>query len=268
DLEINAFQKHVLLYIRDTYPSLASLRVITGRLMTSLQMHGLSLTLLVDATEEMLELLDAQPDNIGQWPGVVRVQLDQWKSTPSSAVGENCVPPSLADHAKVLKECIRIAAETMIASEERLTEFDTVAGDGDCGHTVKAGGLAILGVLDKLPFSHPASTLISISAVLETTMGGSSGVLYCIMLDAAAGFLSSCSNVSPESWAISLEKGLEAIIKYGGAKPGDRTMIDALHPLGAKATESMQTARAGRSSYIGAYAVAAWVSAVISFLKQ
>jgi triose/dihydroxyacetone kinase / FAD-AMP lyase (cyclizing) len=57
---------------------------------------------------------------------------------------------------------------------------------------------------------------------------------------------------------------------YGGAKPGDRTMVDALVPalqalkssnlyaaakaarMGANATANMTRARAGRSSYVSA----------------
>jgi dihydroxyacetone kinase len=59
------------------------------------------------------------------------------------------------------------------------------------------------------------------------------------------------------------------MMAYGGAKPGDRTMIDALAPAlaalpkglaaaataaraGADATRRMKAARAGRSSYVSA----------------
>ena len=33
-----------------------------------------------------------------------------------------------------------------------------------------------------------------------------------------------------DTWARVLKYGLEAVMKYGGAAPGDRTMIDALYP--------------------------------------
>ncbi|WP_243690438.1 DAK2 domain-containing protein, partial [Cronobacter sakazakii] len=63
--------------------------------------------------------------------------------------------------------------------------------------------------------------------------------------------------------------GLAQMKHYGGAAPGDRTLIDALQPAlealrdkgiaaaaqaaeqGAKATAQMGQARAGRSSYVG-----------------
>ena len=65
--------------------------------------------------------------------------------------------------------------------------------------------------------------------------------------------------------------GLHAVKKYGGARLGDRTLIDALEPaisclqnneglaaaarkarLGAEETAEMRVAHAGRSAYLGA----------------
>ncbi|TGV62792.1 DAK2 domain-containing protein, partial [Mesorhizobium sp. M2D.F.Ca.ET.160.01.1.1] len=63
--------------------------------------------------------------------------------------------------------------------------------------------------------------------------------------------------------------GLDRMTFYGGAKIGDRTMVDALEPAlkpldasgleaaakaarhGAEATAAMQKAKAGRSAYVG-----------------
>jgi len=105
--------------------------------------------------------------------------------------------------------------------------------------------------------------------------------------------------VDPASWVRGLRLGLEAVMKYGGAEQGDRTMLDALLPAlesletagpeirsrpgqtlakaaeasraGAGATKGMK-ARAGRASYVapekvvsedpGAEAAAAWFSAI------
>jgi triose/dihydroxyacetone kinase / FAD-AMP lyase (cyclizing) len=74
-----------------------------------------------------------------------------------------------------------------------------------------------------------------------------------------------------KNWTLSLQAGLRRMMEYGGARPGDRTMIDALEPAiaelvagnsiaaaaraaraGADATARMQQARAGRSAYVAA----------------
>ena len=99
---------------------------------------------------------------------------------------------------------------------------------------------------------------------LATVMGGSSGVLMAIFFTAAAQHLSEGDDLP-----VALQQGLEKMKQYGGAKPGDRTLIDALQPAiealvagkplaaaadaaqhGSDATASMGKAKAGRSSYL------------------
>ena len=42
-----------------------------------------------------------------------------------------------------------------------------------------------------------------------------------------------------EGFTLLLEAALEGVMKCGGAKPGDKTMIDAIAPAAAKARESV-----------------------------
>jgi triose/dihydroxyacetone kinase / FAD-AMP lyase (cyclizing) len=94
-------------------------------------------------------------------------------------------------------------------------------------------------------------------------MGGSSGVLLSIFFTAASKAMAIDRNI-----ATALMAGLDRMTFYGGAKPGDRTMVDALDPAlraladeglataaakagtGAEATKLMTKAKAGRASYI------------------
>jgi dihydroxyacetone kinase len=105
---------------------------------------------------------------------------------------------------------------------------------------------------------------------------------------------SSCTGL--QRWVEAMGEGARAISELGGAKPGDRTMLDALHPFvtslknagtnvsresvlaaveeaqrGARATAQMKP-RLGRSSYLqdrvlghpdpGAIAVVIWLRAI------
>lgn len=97
-------------------------------------------------------------------------------------------------------------------------------------------------------------------------MGGSSGVLLSIFFTAAAQTLGFGATL-PKA----LLAGLGRMSFYGGARVGDRTMIDALEPAlkaldagsleeaakqarrGAEATAAMHRAKAGRSAYIGGH---------------
>jgi dihydroxyacetone kinase len=105
--------------------------------------------------------------------------------------------------------------------------------------------------------------MTTIADCLTSVMGGSSGVLLSIMFT-AAGRDFELNGSLPKA----LQAGLGQMMAYGGAKPGDRTMIDALHPAleawadsgfvaaidaakaGAESTVAMTSAKAGRSSYL------------------
>ena len=95
-------------------------------------------------------------------------------------------------------------------------------------------------------------------------MGGSSGVLLAIMFT-AAGDAASSGHALPEA----LRLGLRRMQEVGGARLGDRTMVDALLPAlenlpnglaaaaqaareGVLATASMSKAKSGRASYVNA----------------
>jgi dihydroxyacetone kinase len=115
-----------------------------------------------------------------------------------------------------------------------------------------------------MPLARLDRFFAATSEALSRSMGGSSGVLLAIFFSA-----SSQSESEGASWQDSLAAGLATTMAHGGAKPGDRTMIDALAPAlaalpkgldeaakaaraGADATARMPSARAGRSTYVSA----------------
>ncbi|RWX69741.1 DAK2 domain-containing protein, partial [Mesorhizobium sp. M4B.F.Ca.ET.089.01.1.1] len=159
---------------------------------------------------------------------------------------------------------ITVVCEKLISLEEPLNGLDAKAGDGDTGSTVATGARSVLERLDTLPLADRAAALAAIGDTLGTAMGGSSGVLLSIFFTAAAQTLGFGATL-PKA----LLAGLDRMTFYGGAKIGDRTMVDALEPAlkaldtggleaaataarhGAEATAAMRKAKAGRSAYIG-----------------
>ena len=156
--------------------------------------------------------------------------------------------------------------DLLIAMETELNALDAKVGDGDTGSTVATGARSLKTHITTLPLANPARLLSSLSDLLGKSMGGSSGVLLAIMFAAASQAID-----SEGSWAKALQQGLARMKEIGGAKTGDRTMIDALEPAlavlalgkslakaaeiareGAEATASMQRAGAGRSTYVSA----------------
>mgnify|MGYP001160228822 FL=1 len=107
-------------------------------------------------------------------------------------------------------------------------------------------------------------------------MGGSSGAMYSLLFEAAAGIIENAQDITANLVGKAFSTGISAMIKYGRAQAGDRTMLDALLPAltaymanlessgsalsalesatcaaeeGAKATLNMK-ASAGRASYV------------------
>ncbi|GLQ81435.1 dihydroxyacetone kinase [Mesorhizobium huakuii] len=236
-----------------------TLTIGPGPLMTALNMNGFSLSLIrLDAAREAALLAPVGPH---AWmpakPVAAPVIMPMAKAAGQSAAHK-------ASQDAGSRRLIITVCEKLISLEASLNGLDAKAGDGDTGSTVATGARSILERLDTLPLANPAATLGAIGDILSASMGGSSGVLLSIFLTAAAQALGGGASFSK-----ALLAGLERMTFYGGARPGDRTMVDALEPAlkaldtngleeaaaaarrGAEATAAMEKAKAGRSAYVG-----------------
>lgn len=227
-------------------------------LMTALNMNGFSLSYLrLDAARAAALASPAEPL---AWRPAVAPGMVEVRAAPAAPRGEI----SLASTDGASEAVIRTVCATLIGLEDELNRLDARAGDGDTGTTVATGARAVEARLPALPLADTAATFKAIGGELGTAMGGSSGVLLSIFFTAAAKALA-----EGEAMPAALLAGLDRVVFYGGAAPGDRTMIDALDPAlkvlaagsltqaaaaasaGAEGTRGMARARAGRAAYVG-----------------
>jgi dihydroxyacetone kinase len=194
------------------------------------------------------------------------------------------------------KRAIEAACEALIEAEGELTEMDRITGDGDLGASMKRAAAVVQDAVESYPLDDVSATLKALGHTLRRELGGSSGPLYGVLFLRCGNVLESSGWTGLARWAGALEEGCRAISELGGAKPGDRTMLDALDPFvkslkgaganasrevllaavedakrGAEATAQMLP-RLGRSSYLGdrvlghpdpgAKAVAIWLRAI------
>jgi dihydroxyacetone kinase len=270
-------------------------RAWAGTFLSALEMAGISLTLLrVD--DERLDWLDAVA-HTSAWPAssgrVAQVSVRPAPQTPERTSGA-----TLARDA-TLRRVIEAVCACLLKAEPTLTEMDQRVGDGDLGISLSRGARALLHEFDTYPAATmPGAVLRSMSATLRRVVGGTSGPLYAVMLLRAAAALEQSGGATATQWAAAFGAGVEGLMELGGARPGDRTMVDALKPAAdalqsalAGSTEigaalqatvdaasegTAQTAsmhpRRGRSSYVGdralghvdpgAHAVALWLAAI------
>jgi triose/dihydroxyacetone kinase / FAD-AMP lyase (cyclizing) len=278
-------------------------RVYLGAFMTSLEMAGVSLSVL-HLDEERLHLLDA-PTTVPAWPNASR-------EAPSSPQDRTIFVPFLtrpypprspsAKGPNRMQTAIEAACRALIAAQDSLTELDSAVGDGDLGITLARGATAVREALPGYPLEDPPKAIRALGQTLQRVLGGSSGPLYGVLFLRAANVLDTESPATPALWAQSIEEACRAVSELGGANAGDRTMLDALLPFaetfrkeldqGASLTDALRTSvlaaekgaeataqlkpRRGRSSYLGgrtlghpdpgAVAVATWLRAVASAL--
>lgn len=228
-------------------------------LVSSLDMKGFSLSLIV-LNQLIEEALLADVETSG-W--VKAVAFAPLKTLTHAKVHDALeVQPSENPQVYAL---VAQATQMLLGLEARLNALDAKVGDGDTGSTFALGAQDIATQLEQnaLPLNNPAQLLQLIGERLATVMGGSSGVLMSLFFTAAGQALA-----QRETLPDALLAGLKQMKFYGGAAPGDRTLIDALQPAlealrdkglaeaiaaaqqGADSTATMQKAKAGRASYV------------------
>lgn len=241
-------------------------RPLVGSLVTALNMGGASITL-VRVDDEILELWDAQTD------------APAWPNTPATSAstlgvrerfGPSFVPTeSDSPQDGFVSSWIASWAERVLAEEPALTELDRRAGDGDFGTNM----VSALEQLDLASIRETYSAQTVFESVSEAYLGhagGTSGALFGIWFRQ---FYTCLESVDLESITAAARSGLDTITDLGGARIGDKTMVDAIAPAvealeaatnldkglrdaaaaataGAQATERL-TANRGRASYVG-----------------
>ncbi|MDH6224247.1 MULTISPECIES: DAK2 domain-containing protein [Streptomyces] len=132
---------------------------------------------------------------------------------------------------------IRRFAGSARATEPELTALDQQSGDGDFGVNLNAGTTAALARLDALDpvdasgVRRAAGPLDAAATAFLDEVGGTSGPLFGLLLQslAAAADVEDDRLTTP-ALAKGVAEGLAAIRRVGEAEPGDKTLVDALHP--------------------------------------
>ncbi|XP_005809481.1 triokinase/FMN cyclase isoform X1 [Xiphophorus maculatus] len=281
-------------------------RVMSGPFMTSLEMAGVSLTLM-KVNPETLRLFDTKT-SAPAWPNLSTAAVsgrNYITEAPVMITRTQDDKHSKGPLSPVMHKVLNKICSTLLEKQEELNSLDRASGDGDCGNTHTQAARAVEEWLqDHVVPGCPGQLLSVLAGLVEEKMGGSSGALYSLFLTAAAGHVTE-GKTNGAAWAAAVHAGTQAMRRYGGADPGDRTMLDALCPAadelmrlttappagqmavlhaavekaaaGAEATRDL-TARAGRASYIaaervtlpdpGAVAVAAMLRAVVETLAE
>lgn len=205
-----------------------------GELVTSLDMGGISLTLLW-LDDELEELWSAPADTAAYRKGAVAPRplrpvrdLDADIYSPRQDASEASVALGAiaADLLEVLRQVLR-------DNEVELGELDSFAGDGDHGIGMRRGAEAATAAARQAAESRAGIEVVLMAAgnAWAERAGGTSGALWCAGLTGAAMAVGEKQRYQRED-AVAAAVGLrDAVTEMGRAEVGDKTMVDALAPF-------------------------------------
>ncbi|WP_273402675.1 dihydroxyacetone kinase subunit DhaL [Actinobacillus porcinus] len=127
------------------------------------------------------------------------------------------------------KAMLLYVSEQMVASEPTLTELDLKIGDGDHGLGMQRGFEAVRTLL-KTDFQPKdiGDLFLTVGTKMMSSMGGASGAIFGTLFRAGGKALLGQSEFNAQTLSQFLVAGSAGVFSRGGAKPGDKTMMDAL----------------------------------------
>ena len=214
--------------------ALTAVRPEVGEFVTSLDMAGLSLTLVF--LDEELERYWLAPVETPAYRRGAMPTLNRDARTSIWDAGEAEIPESSEDSRACAQKIVAVLEtfqQVCADNEAELGRLDAVAGDGDHGQGMAFGSRGA---------AHAAGVAVGQAAGARTTLliagqawadaaGGTSGALWGAALTSAGGVFSDTGGVNDRDIVDAVAAGVDAVMRLGGAKPGDKTMVDAAVPF-------------------------------------
>lgn len=228
-----------------------------GELVTSFDMAGVSLTLCW--LDSQLEQAWTAPSSTPAYrKGVVVAGSEDsqgfFDPTQTIEVLVKGTEVSVGESRKILLAFE--AAKRVIEDQfEELGRLDAVAGDGDHGIGMQRGVTAAFDAVSAAVESGAgaAATLNAAADSWSDEAGGTSGVIWGVILSSIASELDNESAITAKQVALGLHKALENVQNFGKAQLGDKTLIDTLEPFSKSFSTSVEAGKTFAESWtIGA----------------
>jgi dihydroxyacetone kinase len=229
-----------------------------GEFVTSLDMAGCSVTVVWtdDELERLLSTPVATPGyvrpgavpGLGDEPRPLGITADELTSTQVEVADAD-----LTASGRTARSVLTAMAERLHELESHLGDLDAIAADGDHGTGMTRGMDAAVGA-GRTSGPDAAAVLRAAGMAFADAAGGASGALWGKGLTTVGDHLAAADADCPDAgvFAAAFAGVFEGVTRLGGAKPGDKTMVDALEPF---------VRTFGEQATSGADLVTAWQSA-------
>lgn len=225
-----------------------------GELVTSLDMAGCSLSVTwLDEELENYWIAPADTPAFRRGNAVASEKFTTRRAVTEDAaeqVAEEASEESAAA-AAVAREVVRTISATIETHKEYLGQIDAVAGDGDHGIGMSRGAKAAAEAVDQAS-GGVQTVLAAAGAAFGDKAGGTSGILWGMLLDGVGKALGNTNAVSAERLASAVQQSATNLKSFSKAELGDKTMLDALFPfvetLNAEVSGGASAAQAWRTA--------------------
>jgi dihydroxyacetone kinase phosphoprotein-dependent L subunit len=136
-----------------------------------------------------------------------------------------------------IETAIDTTADTVIRNEHYFCDLDGLAGDGDFGNSLATGFKVIKRDLPEIDKPDIGAMLLKLSMMVSKHVGGSSGPIWGTGFMKAAIPSKGKTEVSLAELTAMVGAAVDGIMARGGAKKGDKTLLDALIPVREKMEE-------------------------------
>ena len=227
---------------------ITAVRPEVGEFITSLNMSGLSLTLVFldeELEQHWLAPVDTPAYRRGAMPAVERPQRSAFWEPGAVPV------PAATDASRLVArsvcEVLDLFESVCAREEAELGRLDAIAGDGDHGQGMAYGsrGAAEAARQAVEKGAGARTTLVRAGEAWSESAGGTSGALWGAALTAAGGVFADDAGIDDRDIVDALDAGIDAVLRLGGAEEGDKTMCDAAIPFRTELAENFDGIGAG-----------------------
>ncbi|CAN7180831.1 dihydroxyacetone kinase family protein [Arthrobacter sp. LjRoot78] len=206
-----------------------------GELVTSFDMAGTSLTLFW-LDDELESLWNAPADAPAFRRGAVTAEALEASDAGDLSEAEQLIPEATAESragAVRVLAALGAAKNVVDANADELGRIDAIAGDGDHGIGMERGvRAAVDAARDAVARGAGAATTLHFAAdAWADKAGGTSGALWGMALRAVGDAVGDTKAPDAGAVAAGVAGAAFAIMDFGKAKPGDKTLVDVLVPF-------------------------------------
>jgi dihydroxyacetone kinase len=230
-----------------------------GEYVTSLDMQGCSLTLIwLDEELERYWLAPCDTPVFRRGPS--------FTTEPSTAViGPNDAAPTFAraspdskESAACLVRVIDAIVETLSQAEAELGRIDAFAGDGDHGQGMRRGATAARDAIHRaISAGAGAKSALAVAGdAWADRAGGTSGAIWGLLLRSWSSAFSDDAAIADADILSGARLALDDVMRLGGAKPGDKTLVDSFVPF----VEALEAAASAGAPLANAWSEAAEIA--------